>query len=103
MSGNSYSTHGEFIKKLSKANILSRIKIYGFIECANIISFLSYVCDEETLSLPAFRYIHSKTTECLKNHATDIGRFGNTDTMHYFQDLNVLRDELEFVISLSHH
>ncbi len=102
MSRYTKNIHNKFIKKLSKSNILIRLTIYGFVECGNIINFLSNVCDDETLEIPALRYIHSKIAECLKNHASDLSRFGNADTVYYFHDLKSLKDELEFVISVNH-
>lgn len=99
---NTTSIHKRFTYKLSRTNLLMRLKTYGFIECGNVINFLKYVCDDELLGIPALRYIHSKIRECLKKHTSDIERFGNVDCLCYFQDLKVLKDELEFVISLSH-
>lgn len=96
------SVNTRFMHKFSRSSMLNRLKMYGFIECGNIITFLNYVCDDEMLGVPALRYIYSKITECLKNHATDVRRFGSADSMCYFQDLRALKEELEFVISLSH-
>lgn len=87
------------LTNLSKISILNRIKKYGFIECINIISFLHFVCDEETLDIHALRFIHSRVNDCLKEHAVFSGRYNPTDFIFYFQDLKALRDELEFAIS----
>ncbi len=66
--------------------------------------YLHYICNEDILSIPDLRYIYSEITACLKNHATNSSRFGlaNADAMSYFQDLESLREELEFVISITH-
>lgn len=94
--------HQKFIGKLSRSNIASRLKVYGFIECGKIINFLNHVCEDELLDMASFRFIHSKISDCLSNHDIGSERYNSVDTVCYFQDLKVLKDELEFVISLSH-
>lgn len=94
--------HQKFIGKLSRSNIAIRLKIYGFIECGNIINFLNYVCEDECLDMASFRFIHSRVSDCLNKHDTCAERYNNVDAVYYFQDLKVLKDELEFVISLNH-
>lgn len=85
-------------RKLSKTNILSLLQHYGFIECANAVSFLEYVCDNELLERDAFVYIYAKVCTCLREH--DTGCYGNHDDFYYFQKLRVLKDELEFILSI---
>lgn len=94
-------TYEKISRKLQKNHILDRIRLYGFDECAKIISFLNYVCDDEVLDTPSLRYIYGKVSECLHNHASDTGRYGYNVSQCYFRDLISLRDELEFVISIS--
>lgn len=91
-------------KKLTRNHILKRLNAYGFLECENAMRYLNFTCNKDTLSIPELHYIYSEITACLKNHATDISRFGlaNADAMSYFQDLESLREELEFVISIIH-
>jgi len=91
-------------EKLTREHILTRLNAYGFLECENAMKYLLHICNEDILSMQAFRYVYSEITECLKNHATDISRYGfaKADAMSYFQDLKLLRKELEFVISIIH-
>lgn len=95
-------TYEKISKKLHKNHILDRVRMYGFNECATIITFLNCVCDGELLDEPSLRYIYGKVSECLSNHAADTGRYGYNVSQCYFRDLISLRDELEFVISVSH-
>lgn len=95
--------HARFRAKLCRCNIHNRIKIYGFIECVSILSFINHVCDGEGLDLYALRYIHGKVSECLRNHASNSDRYGQNEQIYYFQDLRALQVELEFVISLCHN
>lgn len=97
----SKSIYQLYCSKLTKSNILNRIRIYGFKQCADMYTFLSFVCDEETLDLSSLRYIYGKVTECLSIHNPESGRDNNNYPLCYFQDLRVLKQELEFVISLS--
>lgn len=88
-------------KKLCRKNIIDRIKFYGFIECGDIFSFLNFVCSDEKLDVSALRYIHGNVSKCLMQHASDSVQYGLNDYQCYFQDLRLLKDELEFVISLT--
>lgn len=94
------SAYKKTLENLSRKNILNRLEVYGFMECANVINFLKHVCDEELSDLLAFRYIHGKIAECIRHHTSDPKRYGNADIINYFQDLNQLKDELEFIISI---
>ena len=85
-------------KKLSRSNILLLLQPYGFIECANIMSFLQYVCETEDLERSAHSYIYSKIVECLSNH--DVSDSANCEDLDYFKDLKSLRNELEFFLSI---
>jgi len=85
-------------QKLSRSNILSLLQHYGFVECGNVMSFLEYVCDTETLDRSAHSYIYAKICECLLNH--DAGNYDDCDDFYYFEKLKILRDELEFILSI---
>ncbi|MBC3948128.1 hypothetical protein [Erwinia persicina] len=95
-------TYEKISKKLHKNHIQDRVRMYGFNECARIMTFLNYVCDDEMLDTTSLRYIYGKVSECLSNHAADTGRYGYNVSQCYFKDLISLRDELEFVISVSY-
>lgn len=82
-------------QKLSRSNILLLLQHYGFVECGNIMSFLEYVCDTETLDRSAYSYIYAKLSECLLMHDT-----GDCDDLYYFENLKSLRNELEFILAL---
>lgn len=82
--------------KITREEVMKRVGRYGFIECGEILTFLSYACSSEILDIHALRYVYGKTAECLANHpASDID---NQEC--YFQDLFVLKGEIEFIISL---
>ena len=85
-------------QKLSRSNILLLMQQYGFIECGNIIAFLQCVCDTELLDRSAYSYIYSKVSECLMLH--DTGDYGVCDDLVYFRNLKVLKNELEFILSV---
>lgn len=85
-------------QRLSRSNILSILQHYGFVECGNIMSFLEYVCDTETLDRSAYSYIYAKISECLLIH--DTGDYGDCDDFYYFENLKLLRNELEFILAV---
>lgn len=85
-------------QRLSRGNILCILQRYGFIECAYLISFLEYVCDNDELDRDAYSYIYAKIRKCLSINAADT--FGNCNDSYYFYDLEVLRNELEFILSI---
>lgn len=86
-------------QKLSRSNLLTLLQHYGFIECGNVMSFLEYVCDTENLDRSAYNYIYAKICECLQNH--NAGDYSGCDDFLYFDNLKLLRDELEFILSIN--
>lgn len=94
------NSHIEISTKLSKRNILARVSIYGFIECGRIMSYLNYACNHEALGTPALRYIYHEVADCLKNNVPKMECYGKNEPLYYFKDLNSLKEELEFVISI---
>jgi len=53
--------------KLIREELINVIQFYGFIECGQILSFLTHVCvenpDDADLS-----WIYRKINQCLRNH-----------------------------------
>lgn len=49
--------------KLSRSNVLFLLQHYGFVEGGNVMSFLEYVCETETLDKSAYAYVYAKISE----------------------------------------
>lgn len=77
-------------RKLSRQVIAGMVRRYGFIECGEIYSFLDKVCGIYP-DRCALIWLSEKTGECLKNH--DNGS-------EYFRELRILKNELEYAISI---
>ncbi|MEH4929637.1 hypothetical protein [Enterobacter cloacae] len=65
---------------LSRQAITEIIRHYGFIECAQLLSFLQFTC-EALPGISELTYIRDKLKACLKNH---------DDQSEYFCELWVL-------------
>ncbi|KLR24038.1 hypothetical protein ABR28_10250 [Enterobacter hormaechei subsp. hoffmannii] len=52
---------------LGRQSLIQRIGYYGFIECASMINFLQYICDDQP-GIPELHYLLHKTRECLRTH-----------------------------------
>lgn len=86
------------IEDLRKQNIIQTIQFYGFVECAKMLRFLSVMVDGETLDVPSLQYLLANLNECIEMHA-----HGYTDdkSLRYFNSLYKLREEIEFITSIS--
>ena len=72
---------------LTRSVLKDRIKIYGFIQCGQIYSFLDYVCD----TCPGeaeLKYVQGKLVECLVEH----------DGSVYFSGLKTLLQEVNYAL-----
>ncbi len=73
---------------LTRSVLKERIKIYGFIQCGQIYSFLDYVCD----TIPGeveLKYVQGKLVECLVEH---------DDGSVYFSGLKALLQEVNYAM-----
>lgn len=75
---------------LGRQSLIQRIGYYGFIECASMINFLRYICDDQP-GITELRYLLDKTRECLQAH-------DNKDD--YFADLRQLYKDISAEIIL---
>jgi hypothetical protein len=85
------------LQRLNKYDIKERLCFYGFIECAKMSRFLTEFVDEE-IDMPSFRYLLASLTDCLETHAKG---YNDAESLKYFRPLFQLRDEIEFVMSIS--
>jgi hypothetical protein len=96
LSASSYST---VLRHLKKQDIDERVRFYGFVECDKISTFLrEFVGEDEVIDMNSYRYILENINDCLKNHAKN---YKDTKSLKYFRPLFELRDELEFITSIS--
>lgn len=94
------STHRKIQKNLSKKNLIKRIGTYGFVECATMLSFLTFACDE-TLDSASWQFLHSKIKACLDKYDRNIYGLERSTDDAYFMELRRLREELEYITSIA--
>lgn len=70
---------------LGRQLLIQRIGYYSFIECASMINFLQYICDDQP-GLPELCYLQEKIRECLQVH-------DNQDD--YFTDLRQVSKDID--------
>jgi hypothetical protein len=75
---------------MTREDLIKIFKKYGFIECADILSFLEFVCTKYP-DRCAYIYIINKLTECLINHDND---------SDYFNELNVLAKNINIWLAM---
>ncbi|MCP2124511.1 UNVERIFIED_ORG: hypothetical protein J2Y93_004669 [Pantoea agglomerans] len=85
-------------QSLSREKIIEKIQFYGFIECAKMLRFLSVVVDTDFLDQPSLKYLLANINDCIDRHARG---YSDENTMRYFNDLFILRDEIEYITSIS--
>lgn len=88
----------DIVERLNRENLIERIQIYGFIECENMLNFLSIKGEKEVLDIPSLKYLLDNLNKCLERH---VNRYSDEAALRYFHELFVLRDEIEFVASIS--
>lgn len=77
-------------RQLRRQELTEAIRHYGFTECGEMLAFLEYVCDTYP-DQSDLTWLREKTDECLKSH--DNGS-------DYFAGLRLLKDELEYALSI---
>lgn len=82
---------------LTKRDINECLSFYGFIECAEMCRFLAVLVDDD-LDVCSYRYLLACLNECLQTH---VNGYKDEGTLSYFQPLIKLRDEIEFITSIS--
>ncbi len=83
---------------LSRKKMIGKIQFYGFIECARMLRFLSTVVESEVIDIPSLKYLLANLNECIEKHAKG---YTDANTLSYFRSLFELRDEIEFIASIS--
>lgn len=73
---------------LTRSVLKDRIKVYGFIQCGQIYSFLDYVCDSNP-GEAELKYVQGKLVECLMEH---------DDGGIYFSGLKSLLHEVNYAL-----
>lgn len=91
---NSYSV---VLKRLSKDRINEYLSFYGFVECAKMSRFLTEMVDD-FIDMASYRYILANLDDCIKTHAYG---YNDSESLKYFRPLYQLRDEIEYITSIS--
>jgi hypothetical protein len=90
-------SYSRVLKRLSKNKINEYLSFYGFVECAKMSIFLSEVVDD-FIDMASYRYLLANLNECLKTHAHG---YNDDASLMYFRPLYQLRDEIEYITSIS--
>ena len=88
-----YKVPGVSLSPLGRQSLIQRIGYYGFVECAGMINFLQYICDDQP-GITELRYLQDKTRECLQAH-------DNQD--EYFADLRQLCQDISAELTRRTH
>lgn len=83
---------------LSREKIIGKLQFYGFVECAKMLRFLSVVVDTDFLDQPSLKYLLANINECIERNTKG---YSNESALKYFNDLCILRDEIEYITSIS--
>lgn len=80
---------GGIQSSLTRGVLKERIKVYGFIQCGQIYSFLEYICDAHP-GESELKYVQCKLIECLTEH---------DDGGVYFSGLKTLLQEVNYALA----
>jgi len=75
------------------------LQFYGFVECAKMVRFLTLVVDSDVIDTPSFKYLLAVLNECIDRHAKG---YTDKNSLTYFDDLVKLRNEIEYITSISY-
>lgn len=92
------SSYAVVAQNLNREKIIERLQFYGFIECAKMLRFLTVVVDSDMMDIPSLKYLLANLNECIDRHARG---YSDENSLKYFHDLFILRNEIEYIASIS--
>jgi len=74
---------------LSREYLIKIVQFYGFIECGQILSFLTHVCVDHP-DYADLSWIYRKINQCLRNHNNGSDYFHALEKLQQIIELDVL-------------
>jgi len=63
-----------------------------------MLRFLTIVVDSDMMDIPSLKYLLANLNECIDRHARG---YSDENSLKYFHDLFILRNEIEYITSIS--